>query len=528
MGGGLMQLVAYGAQDFYLTGNPQITFFKVVYRRHTNFATESIEQTFTGNPNWGGRLVCNLQRSGDLVTKMYFRTVLPSLSGNGLNDPRARWAWSPRVGHTLLSDVYMEIGGTQIDKHYNDWLNVWYELARNFAQDRGYDVMIGNTSSLTSLAADHVSPNRNGNVLWVPLQFACCRNDGLALPVIALQYHDIKLTFDLQALEQLVIFNNHTSLNELKSKLTLNDASLFVDYVYLDNEERKRFAQASHEYLFEQLQFTGVETTNSGSNKYRLNLNHPCKELVWVTKDARYNSSNSFLAYNSDSNALLVEATKRFVLRCAQYDGSGNDGSLVLDGSGSGVVQASDSLSQANATIFNEVRGAALTTDPDVDNITVLGRLLTIEEASRTISAWGFPDMSYTNSDGHKDNDVVLNLYNNYGLNIDGSVNPTITALLQLNGHDRFTAREGAYFNYVQPWQCHTNTPADGVNVYSFALNPEEHQPSGTCNMSRIDNASLNLTFDSSLSAGSNFYIFATNYNVLRIMSGMGGLAYSN
>ena len=136
--------------------------------------------------------------------------------------------------------------------------------------------------------------------------------------------------------------------------------------------------------------------------------------------------------------------------------------------------------------------------------------------------------MSYTNSDGHKDNDVVLNLYNNYGLNIDGSVNPTITALLQLNGHDRFTAREGAYFNYVQPWQCHTNTPADGVNVYSFALNPEEHQPSGTCNMSRFDNASLNLTFDSSLSAGSNFYIFATNYNVLRIMSGLGGLAYSN
>lgn len=523
MGGGLMQLVAYGAQDFYLTGNPQITFFKVVYRRHTNFATESIEQTFTGNPNFGSRVVCNLQRSGDLVTKMYFRAELPELTlDNG------KWAWAPRVGHVLVQDVYMEIGGTQIDKHYNDWLNIWYELARNFAQDRGYAKMIGNTAELTTLAESH-----NGATVWVPLQFACCRNDGLALPIIALQYHDVKLTFDLQSLDRLVEYTGTNTFSALKSGLSLRECSLYVDYVYLDNEERKRFAQASHEYLFEQLQFTGAETTNGTNNKYRLNLNHPCKELVWVTKLDKWTNGSQFLAYDQDLATMQKLATARFVLRTCVYDSSGN---LELDNSGNGVgnltcVSGSGSL----ADIFREINPAAITNVPDVDNITVLGRMLTLEEMSRTIEEWSFPPFDgqdgtdgTTESDGHSSNDVTLNLYNNYGLYIDGSVNPTQSALLQLNGHDRFTEREGDYFNYVQPWQCHTNTPADGVNVYSFALNPEEHQPSGTCNMSRIDNATLNVKFSSAVSNKASFSIFATNYNVLRVMSGMGGLAYSN
>jgi hypothetical protein len=519
MGGGLMQLVAYGAQDFYLTGNPQITFFKVVYRRHTNFATESIEQTFTGNPNWGSRVVCNLQRSGDLVTKMYFRATLPS----GTLDA-GKWAWAPRVGHVIMEDVYMEIGGTQIDKHYNDWLNIWYELARNFAQDRGYGKMIGNTSELTTLEASHEQAT-----LWVPLQFACCRNDGLALPIIALQYHDVKLTFDLANLDQLVQFSG-TTLSVLKNTLSLQDCSLYVDYVYLDNEERKRFAQASHEYLFEQLQFTGAETTNGANNKYRLNLNHPCKELVWVTKLDKWTNGSTFLAYDQDFSTLQKLATARFVLRTANYDSSGN---LDLgDNSGNqlgNLVISSTNTNSDVSGIFAEVIPAALTNDANVNNITILGRMLTVEEMSRTINQWNFtsnPKAEF--GEGATTHDVTVSLNNNYGMYIDGSVNPTQSALLQLNGHDRFTQREGDYFNYVQPWQCHTNTPADGVNVYSFALNPEEHQPSGTCNMSRIDNATLNIRFDQFIGNSASFLIFATNYNVLRVMSGMGGLAYSN
>ena len=511
-----MQLVAYGAQDFYLTGNPQITFFKVVYRRHTNFATESIEQTFNGSAAFNGKAVCNIQRSGDLITKMYLRTTLtgPDVS---TKQNSGQWAWVRRVGHALMTEIVLEIGGTQIDKHYGDWLNIWYELARNFAHDRGYNVMIGNTPELNTLDTKH-----DDAVLWIPLQFACCRNDGLALPVIALQYHDIKITLTFNSAANLI---NKTALfgNDV-SGFSMGGTTLFVDYVYLDNEERKRFAQASHEYLFEQLQYTGAESINSNNAKIRLNLNHPCKELVWVNKYTKFTSGNDpFLAYDANnSDFTRVIATKRFVLRCADYTNG------VLS-SHAGAVTPKVGLPVNLLNLFNAIAPVSLTNLPDNDNVTVLGRLLTTAEVSQTVTQlFGtFATSAPLGTDGHPSNDVFLNLNDNYGVHLDGSLNPTVQALLQLNSHDRFTEREGVYFNYVQPWQCHTNTPADGVNVYSFALHPEDHQPSGTCNMSRIDNATLGLKYANN-SDPSNVQIYATNYNVLRIMSGMGGLAYSN
>jgi len=558
MGGGLMQLVAYGAQDFYLTGNPQITFFKVVYRRHTNFACESIEQTFNGQTNWNSRAVCNIQRSGDLITKMYLQVRLNGYNTQELSSydptnataPTTEWAWISRLGHYMLNDVIMEIGGTQIDKLYGDWLNVWYELARNFAHDRGYGQMIGDTPELTTLSNNH-----DEAVLYIPLQFACCRNDGLALPVIALQYHDIKITVDFAPFEQMVNYNNAlasstANIQQVKQALNIASCALFVDYVYLDNEERKRFAQASHEYLFEQLQFTGSESVAGVRGKYRLNLNHPCKELVWNASSGRY-FGNAFLAYDPTNVSLaLVNATKRFALRVADYTGSklaiATSGSASQGGNlATSLVNESyknaDGTTQKLIDIWNQIRPVALTDEPDTDNITILGELLTVKQWSVPTSVM-FADWDGSGSattaggasvgDGQSAYDVVLHQWDNYGCYLDGSKNPTSKALLQLNGHDRFSERDGAYFNYVQPWQCHTNTPADGVNVYSFALNPEQHQPSGTCNFSRIDNATLNVTYDSEFdfntNGGGSFAIYATNYNVLRVMSGMGGLAYSN
>jgi hypothetical protein len=449
----------------------------------------------------------------------------------------------------MLSEVVLEIGGTQVDKLYGDWLNVWYELARNFAHDRGYAEMIGDTADLTTLAQSH-----DAATLYIPLQFACCRNDGLALPVIALQYHDIKITVDFAPFEQMINYTsavNSTALQQIKQNLNIASCALFVDYVYLDNEERKRFAQASHEYLFEQLQFTGSESIAGTRGKYRLNLNHPCKELVWNASSGRY-FGNSFLAYDPTNVSLaLVNATKRFVLRVANYTGGGKlDINSSLPSAG-GNLQASNlaTIGYKNAdgttttlqSIWNQIRPVALTDEPDIDNITILGDLLTVKQWSVPTSVM-FADWDGSAAataaggasvgDGQSDLDVVVHQWDNYGCFLDGSKNPTSKALLQLNGHDRFSERDGAYFNYVQPWQCHANTPSDGVNVYSFALNPEQHQPSGTCNFSRIDNATLNVTYDSEFdfntSGGGSFAIYATNYNVLRVMSGMGGLAYSN
>ena len=160
MGGGLMQLVAYGAQDVYLTGNPQITFFKVVYRRHTNFAIESIEQTFNGTVDFGRKVSCTVSRNGDLIHKVYLQVDLPALSGTNVG-------WVAQVGHALIDEVSIEIGGQTIDKHYGDWLIIWNELTQTSEKADGYNEMIGNVTALTS-TADGSSP---ASTLYIPLQF---------------------------------------------------------------------------------------------------------------------------------------------------------------------------------------------------------------------------------------------------------------------------------------------------------------------------------------------------------------------
>ena len=532
MGGGLMQLVAYGAQDVYLTGNPQITFFKVIYRRHTNFAVESIEQTFQGSADFGRRVTATLQRNGDLVTNIYLRVLLPGgTTVNSATSPNGVWAWVSKLGHSLINSVELNIGGTSIDKQYGDWLNIWYELARNHNQDRGYAKMIGSTPELTTLAASH-----DATTLYIPLYFFHCRNDGLALPLIALQYHDVRYDFEFRPLEDLLVTAGFTTSNPGRELgLRFNDASLFVDYVYLDVEERKKFAQASHEYLIEEVQFNGEESVSNNSNKLRLGFNHPVKSLYWGLKLGRYvnpSRTYTFLAYNPSSiESLQLQATKRFVLALAKYT-VGNQ----LDLSNN-RLQIASGVSAGLTTLFNAANAAAITTDPDVDNVTILGTVLDLATVSTPISTLLGSASRPTVGDGKLALDVVVQQYDNYGVYINGTTNPVAKALLQLNNHDRFSERDGAYFNYVQPWQSHSNTPADGVNVFSFALNPEEHQPSGTCNFSRIDNATLNLTFGvdgvtdfktSYLADDSKLAIYAVNYNVLRIMAGMGGLAYSN
>jgi len=517
-----MQLVAYGAQDVYLTGNPQITFWKVVYRRHTNFAVESIEQVFNGTGDFGKKVVCQIQRNGDLITKMFLRVVLPAL-GAGLS-------WTPKVGHAMIKTAELNIGGTPIDKHYGDWMNVWYELARKFAHDRGYDIMIGNTKELTCSEVGTAQAT-----LYVPLYFFCCRNDGLALPLIATQYHDTRVEIEFQPVSQLVCGVNAGSA----PNASMVSCSLFVDYVYLDSEERKKFAQASHEYLIEQVQFTGAESVTSKNAKFRLSYNHPCKALYWNIQQNKYlntNGTNKFLAWNpKDWEAMRVQATKRAALA---WGTPGSNNVYSVSGSSAWAV----ALNAAN------VAGPDVSSTGnanDVDNLVVLGTPLPDWFVSATVAEIeaGLAVSRAGYGDGAAANDVVVRQWDNYGVFLNRSVNPVDQVLLQLNGQDRFSKRDLNYFNYVMPWQCHSNTPADGINMFSFSLNPEEHQPSGTCNMSRIDNATLNIDFISSVSynngsaivsrdvsvaSDAKCNIYATNYNVLRIMSGMAGLAYSN
>ena len=293
MGGGLMQLVAYGAQDIYLTGNPQITFFKVVYRRHTNFSMESIEQTFNGSADFGKKVTCTISRNGDLIHRVYLQVTLPRIECECCDD---RFRWLNWIGHVIIKNVEVEIGGQRIDKHYGDWMHVWNELTCASGHQNGYANMVGNVPRLTQVVSGESGPTSQPpqttydncdcsgcipeTTLYIPLQFWFCRNPGLALPLIALQYHEVKINLEFREARQ-CYWGSGRFANEVPQ---LRAASLYVDYIYLDTDERRRFAQVSHEYLIEQLQFTGDESVHSTSNKIKLNFNHPCKELIWVVQ----------------------------------------------------------------------------------------------------------------------------------------------------------------------------------------------------------------------------------------------------
>jgi len=540
MGGGLMQLVAYGAQDVYLTGSPQITFFKIIYRRHTNFSVEPIPQTFTGNSDFGRTVTCTINRNGDLITNMYTMINLRSVPADS-----DKWGYVRRLGLAIVQHYKIEIGGSKIDEQYGDWLNIWWELSHKVGQERGFARMVGDVPELTTIDASE----KPAYTLYVPLQFWFNRHNGLALPLIALQYHDVRVTIDFRQASQCV--NKETAM-ATEPSVSMAEASLIIDYVYLDSEERKRFAQASHEYLIEQLQFTGSETLTSTNNKYRLNFNHPCKFLVWAPHLEKYATRTEFVVYGQDWEAARERFAKHLWLSTREdLQESGDSWAITADTSSTnneiispaGHLGDNDELVKAQL-VFSNYSTSGLTESVSVENVVILENNLTMYHMSLNVaslveefSETGDSMESYLNSVS-----VTVQDHFNYGNYLDATNNPVSSAKLQLNGSDRFQERDGYYFNYVQPFQHFSNTPADGVNVYSFALKPEDHQPSGTCNFSRIDNATLQVKLGLDNQPADNTYstnfigansnsllnIYAFNYNVLRVMSGMAGTAYSN
>ena len=425
-----MQLVAYGAQDVYLTGSPKVTFFQAVYKRHTNFAMETIEQVVNGTAAASARLSVTVARNGDLIGEMYLELTSNATLNVSANTTVADGTTSSNewVAERAVADIELTIGGQRIDKHYQKWWRLYSELYLDETKKLQYGKM---TSTATA----------SGKV-YLPLVFFFNRNPGLYLPLIALQYHEVRLDITLSA-----VFGDYLSTSGFK---------VWGNYVYLDTEERRRFAQKGHEYLIEQVQHTGVDTvTAAGTKQVRLSYNHPVKELVWCF------SANGTAPNGNDL-----------------WDTSNGAGSNVSTISSAGVTRAA-----TNATVVS-------------------------------LSTIGAPMMVVNNGQWVSEEAAAGG--------------PLSTFKLILNGQDRFKEQSGKYFNQVQPFYHHSGNPYLGIYSYSFALKPEEHQPTGTCNFSRIDNAQVQVLQKASTSRTTNMHMFAVNYNVLRIQSGMGGLAFSN
>ena len=559
MAGGLMQLVAYGAQDIYLTGNPQITLFKVVYRRHTNFSCETIELPIdTAKPS--GRASVQMLRNADLASKCSLRVTVPDLTPSNAAY-NGKVAWVRRLGHAMIKTVEVQIGGSAIDKHWGVWLDLWYELTHTDNQARGYAKMIGDVPELTTLATSVAG----GYILQTPLQFWFNRNYGLALPLIALQYHEVRVNFEFERIENLVCYTRGTGLDAAPrfNGLAFGSSGLLVDYIYLDSDERRRFAQVGHEYLMEQLQVQESNLqANSTNQSLTINMNHPLKEYVLAHRCGMFNGTNDklFLSYTNDDSKWesAVDAAASVVV----YNMLNNNNdvatvnvNIATDGPvtvgtteitvstpvGVGpiafpvlanpILLGLNSFNAASkisaATVSLSFAGAVLNSIV----VTSVTHSLTLEDIS-----CGITTAVVNDSNGDADFVKVVQL-NNYGVSLNGEGNMLVEGTVVLNGHERFAKRDGNWFNYVQP-SAHTHTPADGVNVVLFCLHPEQHQPTGSMNASRIDSAKFNYKvadvlasernalFD--LYSGTVVYLFAPNYNIVRMMSGMGGTAYSN
>ena len=404
MGGGLLQLVAVGVQDIYLIGNPQLTFFKTAYKRYTNFSLESVQQVIDGRTDFGQQIQITIDRSkGDLVKDIIFDILLPVLPTG--------YYWTNGIGNVLIKQVDLEIGGQLIDRHYSEWLDIWSQLTINASKIDAYNGMVGNYNSIATLEDNALLPLR----LHVPMFFWFNRDYAMVLPLIALQFHEVVLRVKLREFNQ--CYRNNSVSTELTG-YQISDFKVWADYVYLDMEERKKFAESQHEFIIEQLQYGDDEFISSTQQAVtkKLVFNHPMKELYWV------HVNNDYLQQN------------------------------ILTGN---------------------------------------------------------QQLSY---------------------NIPTSVETFSEGVIQLNGVDRFAKRPANYFRLVQNYQYHTRYSSKQIYTYTFSIHPEKMQPSGSCNMSKFTSTILYLNYNGINHSQNNMVlkVYGTNYNIFRIMSGMGGLIYSN
>lgn len=589
MGGGLIQLVAYGAQDLYLTGNPQITFFKVVYRRHTNFAIESRRLVFNGTPNFETTSVCNILKGPDLLHKMYLEVEVNSgrIKCDAVTTFKS-FRWLNWLGHLLIKKSSFTIGGSEIDKHDGEWYHLLNELSQKSEKAEAYAEMVGNTPNLTQIHTTNKTESHNiingeesdyNFKLYIPLPFWFTKSPGLSLPIIALNHSDMTVEIEFEKLDNLVWGSSETSTkfraatgsDIFDTKPKFENAYIYADYIYLDSDERKRFAQSAHEYLIEKLQIGSVQSSPAKDKiLYNMNFTHPVKELIWVIKHTKFREDGFTQSrcgkqpfnYTTQFDYTGFTGTPEPYTGCGMVGGRKaqniwngmagvslpyitdfiepdlsekftNTDSKWMDNKASKIISDIDTdtlkkLGYDRISLYHPNTAATIgSVDPHSSkNVNrFIGNTATIQHPSYT-----FTGVGDTHSKPYYGNWGAANGNNTRML--DQGKNPVSLAKLVLNGADRTAERDGFYYNVLVPYQYHTSCPAPGINAYSFAFEPEEHQPSGSCNFSRIDNASIEVTLDNDVGLNSGATVemktYAISYNILRIMSGLGNVAYAN
>jgi len=502
MAGGLLQLVFKGKQDVYLTGNPQITFFKSIHKRYTNFAMENIALNFVGTINFGRKINCTISKNGDLIHKMYLMIELPEIDCETSSSNKFRWLnW---LGHIIIKNIYIEIGGQKIDEHYGEWLHIWNELSQKEGKKSGYATMVGNNPRFTQVIQGNSNNNNSNKIpsykIYIPLQFWFCKNPGLALPIISLQNNDIKVGIELKE-HQLCYWATGKYIDNPPE---IVNANLLVDYIHLDTDEKRLFSQKEQEYLIEQLQFNGQEIIHTQSNKIKLNFNHPIKELLWIVQPI----SNIDIDYTENFGG-LQHFNYTDSIDTTYFSGTPNNPY------GQGMTGGHNNNISWGLPITNNA--SSISIEGNNLNLPLSG-----QNNNTSLSNHNFYNIT-TPSINTDNSTLNLPLF-------DSGFSPITFAKIQMNGQDRISFKDYNYFNLLQPYQHHTNIPSIGINIYSFSLYPEDYQPSGSCNYSSIDSSYLifDLTQQSLVNQRNCFIrIYATNYNIFNISGGIGRLSYN-
>ena len=480
MGGAVMELVAKGSQDIFLTGNPSVSYFRNVYKRHTNFSCESILQTIHGEAKFGNKIECVISRTGDLLTGIVVEIDLPKIEGKR----NKLVSWINSIGHYILQRMELQIGGNAIDVQYGEWLEIWNELTLSESYRTGYENMVGKNITIT-----------DEKTLLIPLQFWFCKNYGLALPLVALQYHEVKLIITLADFDKCWKKDyEYYYVNRVNQLVTINDT------------------------ITEDVSTTFLESTNEHSDGED---DYFGMKLLWED-DLEVNVINNRNFFNEKS--LVLQNTQTFPNKTGYVYLLKNEPLKKYEIKDLRIYCDYIFLDTGERKHFAQNKHIYL-----IEQIQFNG----INEYSKGQESIKIPlEFNHPCKEIMWINNLTFNQNLNQPFNFsdkirEGGSNPIVDLILYINGEERFTERKGDYFRLMVPFQKHSRIPSNFIYNYSFAIKPEENQPSGSCNFSRLNTAELVINFKKNIDSLFT-KIYSVNYNILNIINGMGGLAYSN
>ena len=529
--GALIQLVSFGTLDVALVGSPDITFFRSQYRQYSNFAMESIEQVFNGTADYGKRATSIISRSADLMAGAELETTLPLLVGAdwgllaaGEGTLTDGLAYTDSVGHAIIDEVTLKIGGNDIDKQYGEWLEIVSELTINKSLEYGYNQMVGKSDDRSDAVAyalpakDAYSPLRT---YWTPLRFFF-EKPGLAIPLIALEFNEVKITFDFASANSCVRTQGTVQASTGSGSSQFTSCKLYVDYIFLENEERAMLIDEPQSYLITQIQkqdSDSITWSGTSTTSIRLNFNLPCKELIWVAKE----DVSTSIAVGFPKQFSFDDVSRTYEVQTLTIPPLARPSDVAT------ITLNGDANTAAFANLDTPTQMAVKIADTPVTAWHLIGNGWTAVAAGATVIFTSLVGEVMAGAftatfPGSTTGAFVQTIAGVDPVNLD----LISTCVLQVNNQDRFSVRPARYFQLVQPYHHHTKTPEKKIHVYSFALNPEAFQPSGSLNYSKVDNSILKVRSVAAAGSGAGIVtVYAVNLNTFNVREGVSGLGFA-